>query len=292
MEPRARLATGKMAEDVKIAVTGAAGRMGRTLIRLIHETRGASVAGGIEAKGSPHVGADLGALAGFTEPLGIAVSDDPLAVIKDVDALIDFSVPGASAEFAGLAAQARIVHVIGTTGFNEQQEERIRAAARHATIVKAGNMSLGVNLLAALVRQAARALDPSWDIEIVEMHHRHKVDAPSGTALLLGQAAADGRGITLNEHSERGRDGLTGARADGAIGFASLRGGSVVGDHQVIFAGQSERIVLGHIAEDRAIFARGAIRAALWARGAGGPKKGPGLFSMADVLGLDTSADE
>jgi 4-hydroxy-tetrahydrodipicolinate reductase len=270
-----------MGADVKIAVTGAAGRMGRTLIRLIHETPGAVVSGGIEAKGSPHLGGDLGTLAGLSEPLGIYASDDPLTVIKDADALVDFTVPAASVEFAGLAAQARIVHVVGTTGLTDSDNERIAAAARHATIVRSGNMSLGVNLLAALVRQAARALDPSWDIEIVEMHHRHKVDAPSGTALLLGEAAAEGRGIALRDHSERGRDGQTGARADGAIGFASLRGGSVVGDHQVIFAGPSERIVLGHVAEDRAIFAHGAIRAALWGQG-----KGPGLFSMADVLGV------
>jgi 4-hydroxy-tetrahydrodipicolinate reductase len=216
----------------------------------------------------------------------MAASDDALAIIKDADALIDFSVPSASVEFAGLAAQARIVHVIGTTGFLDADEARIAAASRHATIIKAGNMSLGVNLLASLVRQAARALDPSWDIEIVEMHHRHKVDAPSGTALLLGEAAAEGRGISLKDHSERGRDGQTGARAEGAIGFAALRGGSVVGDHQVIFATESERITLGHIAEDRAIFARGALRAAIWGQG-----KGPGLFNMADVLGLDSSVD-
>lgn len=275
-----------MSAEVKIAVTGAGGRMGRTLLRLIHETPGAVIAGGIEAKGSPHVGADLGTLAGLGEPLGIVTSDDALAIIKDADALIDFSVPAASVEFAGLAAQARIVHVIGTTGFSDADETRIAAAARHATIIKAGNMSLGVNLLASLVRQAARALDPSWDIEIVEMHHRHKVDAPSGTALLLGEAAAEGRGILLKDHSERGRDGQTDARADGAIGFASLRGGSVVGDHQVIFATDSERITLGHIAEDRAIFARGALRAAIWGQG-----KGPGLFNMADVLGLNSSVD-
>jgi 4-hydroxy-tetrahydrodipicolinate reductase len=255
--------------------------MGRTLLRLIHETPGAAIAGGIEVKNSPHLGDDLGTLAGLTEPLGKTVSDDALAVIKDADALIDFSVPAASVEFAGLCAQARIVHVIGTTGCSEDDEARIQAAARHATIIKAGNMSLGVNLLANLVRQAARALDPSWDIEIVEMHHRHKVDAPSGTALLLGEAAAEGRGITLKDHSERGRDGQTGAREDGAIGFASLRGGSVVGDHQVVFATQSERITLGHIAEDREIFARGAIRAALWGQG-----KTPGLYNMADVLGI------
>ena len=155
-----------MAQEVRIAVTGAGGRMGRTLLKLIHETDGARLAGGIEAKGSPHVGADLGTLAGLPAPIGIAASDDPLAVVGEADALIDFSVPGASVEFAGLAAQARIVHVIGTTGFTAADEARIEAAARHATIVKAGNMSLGVNLLAALVRQAARALDPSWDIEI------------------------------------------------------------------------------------------------------------------------------
>lgn len=270
-----------MADDIKIAVTGAGGRMGRTLIGLIHETDGLTLAGGIEAAGSVHLGADLGTLAGLT-PLGIAATDDALGVITEADALIDFSVPAASVELAALAAQARIVHVIGTTGFTEADEERIAAAARHATVVKAGNMSLGVNLLAALVRQAARALDADWDIEIVEMHHRHKVDAPSGTALLLGAAAAEGRGIALKENAERGRDGQTGARKKGAIGFASLRGGSVVGDHQVILAGESERLVLGHVAEDRAIFARGALKAAQWGQG-----KGPGLFSMADVLGIE-----
>ncbi|MEX2248426.1 MAG: 4-hydroxy-tetrahydrodipicolinate reductase, partial [Parvibaculum sp.] len=167
-----------MADDIKIAVTGAGGRMGRTLIGLIHETAGLALAGGIEAEGSPHLGADLGTLAGLP-PLGIAASDDALGIIAGADALVDFSVPAASVEFAALTAQARIVHVIGTTGLSEADEARIAAAARHATIVKAGNMSLGVNLLAALVRQAARALDASWDIEIVEMHHRHKVDAPS-----------------------------------------------------------------------------------------------------------------
>lgn len=270
-----------MAADIKIAVTGAGGRMGRTLIRLIDETAGLALSGGIEAEGSAHLGADLGTLAGLA-PLGLAATADALSVIKDADALVDFSVPAASVEFAALTAQARIVHVIGTTGFTAADEERIAAAARHATVVKAGNMSLGVNLLAALVRQAARALDTSWDIEIVEMHHRHKVDAPSGTALLLGQAAAEGRNIELRDNSERGRDGQTGARKEGAIGFAALRGGSVVGDHQVILAGEHERIVLGHIAEDRGIFARGALKAAVWGQG-----KGPGLFSMANVLGIE-----
>lgn len=275
-----------MSADVKIAVTGAGGRMGRTLLALIHATPGAVIAGGIEAKGSSHIGTDLGTLAGLGEPIGMAASDDALSIIKDTDALIDFSIPAASVEFAGLAAQARIVHVIGTTGFSEEDEARIAAAARHATIIKAGNMSLGVNLLANLVRQAARALDPSWDIEIVEMHHRHKVDAPSGTALLLGEAAAEGRNITLTENSERGRDGITGTRKEGVIGFSALRGGSVIGEHEVIFAGPSERIVLSHIAEDRGIFARGALKAAMWGQG-----RGPGLFNMADVLGLNSSDD-
>ncbi|MFN4353868.1 4-hydroxy-tetrahydrodipicolinate reductase [Parvibaculum sp.] len=276
-----------MAQDIRIAVTGAGGRMGATLIRLIAGTDGLTVAGGLEAEGSPHLGKDLGLLAGLAAPLGIAATSDALAVIKDADALIDFSVPSASVEFAALAAQARIVHVIGTTGFSEDEEARIAAAARHATIIKAGNMSLGVNLLAALVRQAAKALSDDWDIEIVEMHHRHKVDAPSGTALLLGEAAAEGRGISLKDNSERGRDGITGARKKGAIGFASLRGGSVVGEHDVIFAAENERIVLRHIAEDRGIFARGALKAAQWGQGANGQKRGPGLFNMADVLGLN-----
>jgi 4-hydroxy-tetrahydrodipicolinate reductase len=191
-------------------------------------------------------------------------------------------VPAATVEFAGYAAQARIVHVIGTTGCGSDDDARIAAAARHATIVKSGNMSLGVNLLAVLVEQAARALDPrEFDIEILEMHHRNKVDAPSGTALLLGEAAAQGRGVSLKDHSARGRDGLTGARRAGDIGFASLRGGTAAGDHTVIFAGPAERIELAHHAEDRMIFARGAVKAALWARG-----RQPGLYTMADVLGL------
>ena len=173
------------------------------------------------------------------------------------------------------------MHVIGTTGFSLDEVAKLTAAARHATIVKSGNMSLGINLLAALARRAARALGESFDVEIVEMHHRMKVDSPSGTALLLGEAVAEGRGIELAAHAVRGRDGLTGVRATGAIGFAALRGGTVVGEHSVVLAGESERIELTHKAEDRAIFGRGALRAALWGRG-----RKPGLFSMADVLGL------
>jgi 4-hydroxy-tetrahydrodipicolinate reductase len=197
--------------------------------------------------------------------------------------VLDFTAPAASVEFAGYAAQARIAHVIGTTGCSTADDAKIAAAARHATIVKSGNMSLGVNLLAALVEQAARALDAEdFDIEILEMHHKHKVDAPSGTALLLGEAAAAGREIALAGNDVRVRDGHTGARKAGTIGFATLRGGSVVGEHSVVLAGQGERIVLAHHADDRAIFARGAVKAALWARG-----KKPGLYSMRDVLGLN-----
>jgi 4-hydroxy-tetrahydrodipicolinate reductase len=254
--------------------------MGQTLTRVLAETEGCVIAGGLEAKGSPCVGRDIGEFAGLA-PAGIAITDDPMSLFASVDAVLDFTSPKATTIFAGLAAQARIVHVIGTTGFTPDDEAKIAAAARHATIVKAGNMSLGVNLLASLTKQVAKALGPEFDIEILEMHHRHKRDAPSGTSLLLGNAAAEGRGISLAEKGVRTRDGDVGPRREGDIGFAALRGGDVVGEHKVIFAGPGERIELSHIATDRGIFARGAVRAALWGRG-----RGPGLFSMADVLGL------
>ena len=264
-----------------LVVVGAAGRMGQTLIRTIHEMDGVHLAGAVEREGSPALGRDAGALAGLGE-LGVSISDDPLPVFAKADGLLDFTAPAATTLFAGYAAQARIVHVIGTTGCSEADDAKIVAASRHAPIVKSGNMSLGVNLLAVLVRQAARALDAAdFDIEVLEMHHRHKVDAPSGTALLLGEAAAEGRAVALAESSVRSRDGHTGPRPQGAIGFASLRGGSVVGEHSVILAGAGERVVLTHHAEDRAIFARGAVKAAMWAR-----EQKPGLYSMLDVLGL------
>lgn len=268
--------------DLKIAVTGCAGRMGRALIRQIAATPGTALAGGVEAAGSPYLGEDLGTLAGLGAPLGLSVGDDALGLFAQADAVVDFTRPAASLEFTALAAQARIIHVIGTTGFDVQDEARLQAAARHATIIKSGNMSLGVNLLAALAARVAQALDEDWDIEILDMHHRHKVDAPSGTALLLGEAAAAGRGVVLGDVAARGRDGIMEPRVRGEIGFASLRGGSVVGEHRVIFAADQERIELNHIAEDRSIFARGAIKAALWGHG-----KGPGLFTMLDVLGID-----
>lgn len=266
--------------EMGLVIVGAAGRMGQALIRAIQNTDGATISGAIEREGSPALGKDAGELAGVGN-LGVMITDDPLPAFAKADGVLDFSTPAASVEFAGYAAQARIVHVVGTTGCSAEDNARIEAAARHATIVKSGNMSLGVNLVAVLVEQAARALDTDFDIEILEMHHKHKVDAPSGTALLLGEAAAAGRKISLSENSVRVRDGHTGVRPEGTIGFATLRGGSVVGDHSVILAGTGERVTLGHHAEDRSIFARGAVKAALWAR-----DKKPGLYSMRDVLGL------
>jgi 4-hydroxy-tetrahydrodipicolinate reductase len=274
--------SGKTTSDMGLVVVGAAGRMGQTLIRAIHTISGARVIGAVERAGSAHLGEDAGELAGIG-PIGVPIGDDPLPVFAKADGVLDFTTPASSVEFAGYAAQARIVHVIGTTGCSVEDNEKIAAAARHATIVKSGNMSLGVNLLAVLVEQAARALEAGdFDIEILEMHHRHKVDAPSGTALLLGEAAASGRGIALAGNDVRSRDGHTGARKVGSIGFAALRGGSVVGEHSVFLSGLGERLTLSHHAEDREIFARGAIKAALWARG-----KKPGLYSMRDVLGLN-----
>jgi 4-hydroxy-tetrahydrodipicolinate reductase len=266
--------------DMRLVVTGAAGRMGRTLIKAISETPGVALVGALERPGAPDLEQDAGVLAGLPA-LGVPVRDDPLPLMMGADGILDFSTPAATVELAALAAQARVVHVIGTTGLGEADLRKLEAAARHATIVRSGNMSLGVNLLAGLVRMAAKALGEEFDIEIVEMHHRMKVDAPSGTALMLGEAAAQGRGVELKSHSSRGRDGITGARKRGDIGFAALRGGGVIGDHSVIFAGDGERITLSHQAEDRSLFARGAIKAALWAR-----DKKPGLYAMSDVLGL------
>jgi 4-hydroxy-tetrahydrodipicolinate reductase len=265
---------------MKIAVMGVAGRMGQELVRAVARAHGCTISGAVERPDSPLIGADIGTVAGIG-PVGIAVSADALEVIAAAEGILDFTTPKATVEFAGLAANARIVHVIGSTGLSDAEEAKIAAAARHSPIVKAGNMSLGVSLLAAITRRVAEALDDDYDIEIVEMHHRDKVDSPSGTALMLAQAAAQGRGVDLGTHSARGRDGHTGPRRRGDIGFASLRGGSVVGDHRVIFAGPGERIELAHLASDRGIFARGAVKAVLWGRG-----KPPGLYSMSDVLGL------
>jgi len=266
--------------DMRVVIAGAGGRMGRTLIQAVAATKGLALAGAVEAAGSAVLGRDAGELAGLG-PNGIKVVSDAAPLLREADGLIEFTIPAATLAFAELTAAAGKVHIIGTTGHSAAEEAVITQAAKRAIIVKSGNMSLGVNLLAALTKRVAKTLNDDYDIEILEMHHNKKIDAPSGTALMLGRAAAAGRGIDLGDRSVRGRDGMTGARRPGDIGFASLRGGTVVGEHAVIFAGPAERVELTHRAEDRMIFARGALHAALWARG-----KKPGLYAMADVLGL------
>ncbi|MBK1634287.1 4-hydroxy-tetrahydrodipicolinate reductase [Rhodovulum adriaticum] len=263
-----------------IVVMGASGRMGQMLTHTVLQSDRARLIGCVERPGHPWVGRDVGEAMGGA-PIGLQVTDDAVGMIAQAQAVIDFTVPAATVATATLTAQARAVHVIGTTGFAPEDLEKLRAAARHAVIVRAGNMSLGVNLLVGLTRKVAAALGPEFDIEIVEAHHRHKVDAPSGTALMLGEAAAEARGVALSEVADRGRDGITGERQAGAIGFSAIRGGDVVGEHDVIFAGAGERLVLRHVATDRAIFARGALAAALW-----GQDRKPGEYDMTDVLGL------
>jgi len=263
-----------------IVVTGASGRMGQMLIRTILGSDRVRLVGCVERQGHAWAGRDVGAAMGGAD-VGVPVTDDPLEAFAKAQAVIDFTTPAATIGFAALAAQARAVHVIGTTGLEPHHLAKIAAAAQHAVIVRAGNMSLGVNLLVQMTKRVAQALDADWDVEVVEAHHRMKVDAPSGTALMLGQAAADGRGISLDAASDRGRDGITGARTRGHIGFSAIRGGDIVGEHDVIFAADGERVVLRHIATDRTIFARGALRAAIW-----GQTQKPGEYTMLDVLGL------
>ena len=268
--------------DMRLVVIGAQGRMGRALISAISEQSGVRVAAAVEKEGAGRIGVDAGTLAGLP-PLDIPVTSDLSAALDDADGLIDFTAPEASLGFAEMTAAKGKVHVIGTTGFSPEQEEKLKEiAASGSTMVRSGNMSLGVNLLAKLVQQAAKALDADFDIEVLEMHHKHKVDAPSGTALILGQAAADGREIDLHDNAVMSREGITGARERGTIGFATLRGGSVIGEHSVILAGEGERIELTHRAQDRTIFARGAVKAALWAK-----DKSVGYYTMMDVLGLN-----
>lgn len=263
-----------------IVITGASGRMGQMLVRTVLESDQARLVGAVERAGNPWVGRDLGEAMGGAA-LGITVTDDAVEAIARAQAVIDFTAPEATVAFAELTAQARAVHVIGTTGLEPAHLQALRAAARHAPIIRAGNMSLGVNLLVGLTRRVAAALGEDWDIEVVEAHHNRKVDAPSGTALMLGEAAAQGRGQPLEALRTPAREGITGARSRGSIGFSAIRGGDIVGEHDVLFAGAGERLILRHVATDRAIFARGALRAALW-----GQDKGPGEYDMADVLGL------
>jgi 4-hydroxy-tetrahydrodipicolinate reductase len=268
-------------QTLHVVVTGCAGRMGRMLCRAVVEADGVMLSGATVRPGHDWVGQDLGTLLGEGHPYGLNVSDDPLPLFANAHAVLDFTPPDAAVAHAEIAAQARLVHVIGTTGFEPHHLQRLEACARHAVIVRAGNMSLGVNLLVGLARRVAAALDTDWDVEIVEMHHRHKADAPSGTALMLGEAVAEGRGQPLDALAASPRHGLTGPRPRGEIGFASLRGGDVTGEHDVIFAGQGERVILRHVATDRMVFARGAVKAAIWGQG-----EAPGQYGMADVLGL------
>jgi 4-hydroxy-tetrahydrodipicolinate reductase len=264
----------------RIGILGIGGRMGLAMARTVAATDGAALGGGTERPGSTAIGQDPGLLAG-TGATGLKVTDDAAALFAAVDAVLDFSVPATLAAHAALAAKSGTAYVVGTTGLEHEHFAALQQAAKACAIVQSFNMSLGVNILAGLTRQVAAALGEDWDIEIVEMHHRMKVDAPSGTAILLGEQAAKGRGVTLDDVADRGRDGITGARKAGHIGFAALRGGNVAGEHSVIFAADNERIELTHKATDRSIFARGAVRAAMWAHG-----KPPGLYDMNDVLGL------
>jgi 4-hydroxy-tetrahydrodipicolinate reductase len=266
---------------MKIGIVGCAGRMGRMLVAEVLASPGCELAGGTERPDSPALGQDVAVLGGG-EVSGVVVTDDARALFTAADVIVDFTMPAATVFHAGLAAETGTAMVIGTTGLGAEHQVAIDILARKAAVVQAANMSVGVNLLLGLTAQVAKVLGPEFDIEIVEMHHRHKVDAPSGTALALGQAAAAGRGVTLDDVAQRVRDGHTGARRQGDIGFATLRGGDVVGEHTVLFAGEGEQLALTHRATSRAVLARGAIRAARWVAG-----RAPGLYSMRDVLGLD-----
>lgn len=271
---------------VKVGVVGCAGRMGQMLLKMLISAPGMVVVGGTERKGSIALGQDIGALAG-ADPLGISVGDDPALLFDSADVVVDFTNPTATMSHAQMAARTGCALVIGTTGFDSDQLSSLYRAAQRAPIVLAANMSLGINLLQQVVEEVARILDPDWDIEIIEMHHRQKIDAPSGTALALGEAAARGRGQQLRRISRRSRDGQVGPRVKGEIGFAALRGGDVVGDHTVIFAADGERVEITHRASSREIFARGAVKSVLWAAG-----KKPGLYSMRDVLGFSVQGPQ
>lgn len=269
---------------MRLGVVGAGGRMGRMIIRELVEENldGVTLVGAVDRPEAPGLGLDAALMAGCSSPIGVRVGEDPIPLFADADAVIDFTTPPATVAHARLAAQGKTVHVVGTTGLSADDEDALRGAARHCPIIYAPNMSAGVTLLMALVEQVARALPAEdFDIEVQEMHHRHKVDAPSGTALGLGQAAATGRSTDLTTAQTLSRVGHTGPRTVGSIGFATSRGGAVVGDHTVVFAGDYERLELCHKAGDRKAFAAGALRAARWAYG-----KPPGLYTMRDVLGV------
>lgn len=263
-----------------LVIAGASGRMGQMLIKTVEASAACNLVGVTEQAGHAWEGRDLGVCMGGTET-GVPVVADMAGLLSKADGLIDFTSPAATVAHAQQAAEHGVVHVIGTTGFEPEDITAIASQAKRTPIIRAGNMSLGVNLLTKLTRMVAQALDEDFDIEVIEAHHRHKVDAPSGTALMLGEAAAEGRGVSLDAVRDSGRDGITGARRKGDIGFTAIRGGDIVGEHDVLFAADGERIVLRHIATDRTVFARGAVKAALWGQG-----KPPGAYDMMDVLGL------
>lgn len=264
-----------MVDDLKIGIVGCSGRMGQMVINQVAGTEGCVIAGASEQPGHDAIGQEAVA--------GVTVRDDPAAMMADVDVVVDFTIPDATVHHAELAAASGTAMVIGTTGLDDAQAQVLSAAATKIPVVWAPNMSVGVTLLLALTEQVAGLLEPqNYDIEVVEMHHRHKIDAPSGTALGLGKAAAAGRGVPLESVYQAVRDGHTGARPNGQIGFATLRGGDVVGDHSVVFAGDGERVELTHKAGSRTVFAAGAVRAAMWTKG-----RATGLYSMKSVLGFD-----
>ena len=269
-----------MKEPLKIGIAGCAGRMGRMLLSATLQNSDFRLVGGTVRPGHAAAGKDLGSLLGRPE-LGRDATTELKTLLPHADVIIDFSSPEASAHHADLALEEKIPLVVGTTGLNKTQEKKLSQVAEKIPLVYAANTSVGVTLLTALVERAAAALTSDWDIEILEMHHRHKIDAPSGTALALGRAAAAGRGADHDRIAVRQRDGQVGPRPPGAIGYAALRGGDVIGDHTVIFAGPKERIELAHKAGGREIYAEGALRAARWVYG-----RNPGLYSMRDVLGL------
>ena len=270
-----------MSDTPGIVITGASGRMGQMLIGQVSASDRVHLAGAVERAGHAWVGQDIGVAMGGTA-VGVIVTDNAAEAMQGAQAVIDFTAPEATLAFAKIAADAGVVHVIGTTGMTDAQIGELDGPAKQTVIVRAGNMSLGVNLLTQLTKRVAAALDEDFDIEVIEAHHNQKVDAPSGTALMLGEAAAEGRGVKLADVSDRGRDGITGARQQGDIGFTAIRGGDIVGEHDVMFAAAGERIILRHIASDRAVFARGAIKAAVWGQG-----KPAGAYDMLDVLGLN-----
>ena len=270
-----------MSGDIKIGILGAAGRMGQMNIRQVAMTKGCVLAGATDQPGSKAVGQDAGLLAG-AGLLNVAITDDATKMIAGVDVVVDFTLPNVAVEAAQLASRAEAPIISGTTGLSPEQEAEFYKAAQHVPVVRAANTSVGVTLLIALAEQAAKLLDIEYDIEVLEMHHRHKIDAPSGTALALGEGLARGRGVNLADVKQAVRDGHTGERRPGDIGFATLRGGDVTGEHEVIFASEGERVTLGHKASSRQVFAVGAIRAALWSWG-----KSPGLYNMRHVLGFE-----